>query len=83
MFFFRQTYHTKEFFIVGNDLLVRHVEIIIDFRGKEQESNFCHWFKVKDTNREKLIKLSQTKSNALEKEYQESKKEIESQKKNK
>tara|TARA_R100001163_G_C5044384_1_gene181891 strand:+ start:29 stop:280 length:252 start_codon:yes stop_codon:yes gene_type:complete len=83
MVFFRQTYHTKEFFIVGNDLMVRHVEKIIDFRGKDEESDFCHWFQVKDTDREKLIRLSQNKSNALEKEYQESKQQIQSQKQKK
>lgn len=83
MVFFRQTYHTKEFFIVGNDLMVRHVEKIIDFRGNEHESNVCHWYQVKDTDREKLIRLSQNKSNSLEKEYQESKEQIQTQKEKK
>jgi len=83
MVFFRQTYHTKEFFIVGNDLMVRHVEKIIDFRGKEHETDITHWFQVKDTDREKLIRLSQNKSKSLEKEYQESKEQIQTQKEKK
>ena len=80
MIFFRETYHTKEFFFLGNDIVVRHVEKSIDFRGSEHEKDTSQWYKVKDKTTN-LIKLSKDKSDELEKEYWENRND-ESHKKN-
>ena len=69
MVFFRETYHTKEFFFYGNDLIVRHVEKSIDFRGSEFENDVCQWYKVKE-NTQNLIKFSKKESDKFENEYQ-------------
>lgn len=75
MIFFRETYHTKEFFIKDNDFIVRHVERVIDFRGKEQEKNIIKWLLVNSEKGKAIKEYNKTESIKLEKEYKKTKDE--------
>lgn len=73
MIFFRKEYQTREFFLEGNDLIVRGTDQSIDFRDEGTDEGInVSWYKIKHGNKESLIKLSTKKSKQLENDYQSS-----------
>jgi len=73
MIFFRKDYQTREFFIDGNDLMVRGTDQSIDFRDEATDEGInVSWYRVNNDKREQLIKMGDTKSKRLEKTYQSS-----------
>tara|TARA_R110002020_G_C16321697_1_gene774878 strand:- start:21694 stop:21939 length:246 start_codon:yes stop_codon:yes gene_type:complete len=81
MIFFRKDYNTREYFIDGNDLLVRGTDRSIDFRDKPKEDKAkVKWYKVNNNKREILILLGDVKSKSLEIDYQNSLKNKETEK---